>query len=173
MFFPVLDTYSPPPPPHPRSSSPRQVSQTQPVIFNKCLKLTDVFLSWRILKWLSNGWLQRLSGEALGWGNGAGRRSWPPRRLQAVGIHTGPATKMSLWLVLAALWLYTNTLSLTHTHTNGKAWLEVADEHVERMMGAFGNRGWKWRVGVLQIHSYFSPSLYEQAKPHWVNQCSS
>ncbi len=25
------------------------------------------------------------------------------------------------------------------------------------MMGEFGNRGGKWRVGVLQIHSYFSP----------------
>lgn len=101
MFFPVLDTclFSP----SSSSSSTWQVSQIQPVIFNKLLKLSTGFVLEDLemtKQWLFA--LSGLSGETLGWGNGAGRRSWPPRRLQAVRIHTGLATKISLWPVLAA-----------------------------------------------------------------------
>lgn len=65
-------------------------------------------------EWLSNVCLQRLSG----WGNRAGRRSWPSRRLRAVGIHTGLATKMSLWSVLAAFLGIIQMYFHWHTHTH-------------------------------------------------------
>lgn len=125
------------------------------------------FLSWRIKKWLSSGWLQRLSGEALGWGNGAGRRSWPLRRLQAVGIHTGPATKMSLWPVLAApLALHKYTLTDTHTHqwksVTGGGWGACREE--ERWWENLGIEGRSGGLGCCKFIHISSPSLHEQSQ---------
>lgn len=131
------------------------------------------FLSWRILKWLSNGWLQRLSGGARGWANGAGRRSRPLRRLQAVGIHTGPATKMSLWPVLAA------PLALqkyTHWHTRTHQWKSVtgggggARREEERWWETLGIEGGNEEMGCYEfIHISPPPCTIKPNLTGWIS----
>lgn len=82
--------------------------------FNVLFRFGGVGVGRGCWELLSNVCLQRLSG----WGNRAGRRSWPSRRLRAVGIHTGLATKMSLWSVLAAFLGIIQMYFHWHTHTH-------------------------------------------------------